>query len=140
MVKTAAISKPPLLRLVLLQMLATTLLMLAIGWYQHWEWSVLQAAMTGGLIATTTGCYFAWRAFLHPAEAIGPERMLADMFQAALLRVMLVGLALAVAFKWGDHFDKPVLLGSFIAISLFGVICNSFLLGGFEQSESNTQS
>ena len=56
------------------------------------------------------------------------------------LLALVQGLALAVAFKWGDHFDKPVLLGSFIVISLFGVICNSFLLGGFEQSESNTQS
>ena len=144
MVKTAAISKPSLLRLVLLLALATTLLSVAIGWQQNWAWSAVLAALLGGAIATLASAWFRWRAFLEPrangsqaakeltegltkdqAAEQEARRILASMYQAAFMRVLLVGTALALAFKLGDQLNKPVLLAVFIVISLLGVAYNS---------------
>ena len=150
MVKTAAISKPSLLRLVLLLALATTLLSVAIGWQQNWAWSAVLAALLGGAIATLASAWFRWRAFLEPRanksaalqdlaegmtmtkEQIAEQearRILASMYQAAFMRVLLVGTALALAFKLGDQLNKPVLLAVFIVISLLGVAYNSWASG-----------
>ncbi len=150
MVKTAAISKPSLLRLVLLLALATTLLSVAIGWQQNWAWSAVLAALLGGAIATLASAWFRWRAFLEPRanksaalqdlaegmtmtkEQIAEQearRILASMYQAAFMRVLLVGTALALAFKLGDQLNKPVLLAVFIVISLLGVTYNSWASG-----------
>lgn len=129
--------RPPLLRLVVLQLLATVLLSLTIGWFQHWAWSVLAATMIGGVIATVTGFYFSWRSFLHAAEDSSPQRLLADVYQAALARVLLVALALAAAFKYGDQLDKPMLLIGFIVISLVGVVATSYLLAEHKPDKPN---
>ena len=119
--------RPSLLRLVVLQLLATALLSLAIGWFQDWAWSALAATMIGGVIASITGFYFSWRSFLHAADDSSPQRLLADVYHAALVRALLVGLALAVAFKYGSQLDKPLLLLGFIVVSLVGVVATTYL-------------
>ena len=127
MVNISISSKPPLLRQVLLQLLAATLLSLTFSWYQDWAWSTLVATMIGGLIATSTGFYFGWRAFrsdLTKENEANAHHVLADVYRAALAKIMMAAMLLALAFRYGDQLDKPFLLFGFIAISLFAVVCN----------------
>lgn len=127
MVNISISSKPPLLRQVLLQLLAATLLSLAFSWYQDWAWSTLAATMIGGLIATSTGMYFSWRSFqsdLTEEDEANAHHVLADIYQAALAKIMMAAVLLALAFRYGDQLDKPFLLFGFIVTSLFAVVCN----------------
>ena len=41
--------------------------------------------------------------------------------------MLMAGVLLALAFRYGDQLDKPFLLLGFVVISLFGVVCNAFL-------------
>lgn len=127
MVKTSISSKPPLVRQVLLQLFAATLLSLAFGWYRDWAWSTVSATMLGGLIALGTGLYFNWRSFrcdLDVEDEMNPHRILADVYRAAVAKTMMAGVLLALAFKYGDQLDKPFILIGFVLISLIAVVCN----------------
>lgn len=128
MATTVVISKPPLLRLVLLQLIATTLLSLALCWYRDWAWLAWLATMIGGAIATSTWFYFAWRSFLHSAEDANPHSLLADVYQATIARVLMTGLALALVFKFADQLDKPLLLIGFVVTSVFAAICSALFI------------
>ncbi|MDG1292688.1 MAG: ATP synthase subunit I [Pseudomonadales bacterium] len=130
MVNISISSKPPLLQQVLLQLLAAALLSLAFSWYQDWAWSTLVATMVGALIATSTGFYFNWRSFqsdLTASDEATPHRVVSDVYRASMVRTLMAGVLLAMAFRYGDQLDKPFLLLGFVVISLFGVVCNAFL-------------
>ncbi len=128
MVNSAGKQKPPLLQLVFLQLIATITVSLGFGWYNDWLAQSIYGAAVGGFVAMGSLLYFNWRSFLHKTEEVSAQRLLADVYQAAIGRFMLIALALALIFRFGSHLDKLTVLLTFTLISLFGVGCTAYIV------------
>lgn len=126
----------PSSRLLVLQLLATFIVMLLVmavlelsGWSRE-VLPVLLGVMMGGFIAIMSSAYSGWRAFRANSvgvdQPLSAERILADLFQAAIGKFLVAALLLGVAFRFHDYIEPKTVLFAFVVVTVLGSLGSSF--------------
>jgi len=86
---------------------------------------VAYSAMVGGLIATVANAFFAKRVFVD-YRAQSPGLLLAQIYSAEILKLILVGALFAAAIAWIDPLSAGTLFSVFIVVHLIPSIMTLF--------------
>jgi ATP synthase protein I len=98
-------------RILLMQFLATiTLSVMLLAFDQTWFWS----ALAGGMIATLTNMYFAWRVFVKSQESAA-EKILVSYYGAEVSKIILTVMLFTAAIVM----IKPLSMITLISVYFF---------------------
>lgn len=79
--------------------------------------SAFLSFLLGGSISILAGSYFAWKLFSHtaaPARRLMPQRIVANLYIAEALKLLISAAGLAVVFAWLPVDPVAVLIGFII--------------------------
>ena len=126
--KTTVVQQaPPLIRLACWQLSLTALLSIGLIYLRQDGQASGLSALLGGLLSLMALQYVAWRAGLRGEPAGSPEQLLLGFYRAAIGRFLLLAMAFALLFRFGDSLDKLALLLVFSVVSVFGAIFSAVI-------------
>ncbi|MDG9666507.1 F0F1 ATP synthase subunit I [Hahella sp. CR1] len=106
------IKRPPVFRIVGLQLIATVLISLI-----AWRWSSVHAysALVGGLICAVPNMYFAHRAFLYQG-AQAARQIVQSIYKAEAVKLGLTAIFFGLAFKFIQPLEPASLFLAFLGV------------------------
>ncbi len=127
---SSVIAKPPLHRLILLQLLTTALL--AVLFSISGVTAAISAAL-GALVVTAGNTYFGWRAFRYNGTRYA-NKVLGSFYKAEIGKFAVMAILMAMVFKFIEPLHTVALLIGFVVTLLVGTIGAAVLL----QSKGST--
>ena len=119
-----AIKKPPVYRLIRLQIITSILIMLPAS---YWGVTAAVSAAVGGLIVVAGNGYFCWRAF-HYYGTRDAGKVLGSFYRAEIGKFILMVIMLALVFRFMAPLNTVTLLLGFVVNLLVATISAAFLL------------
>ena len=129
-VTVKVIAKPPLHRLIILQLFTTVLVA---GLASIWGLTAASSAALGALVVTAGNTYFGWRAFRYNGTRYA-NKVLGSFYKAEIGKFALMAILMAIVFKFIEPLHTVALLIGFVITLLVGTIGAAVLL----QSKNST--
>lgn len=124
MKRSTAISKPPVYRLIYLQLLTTILITLISS---GWGITAGISAGLGCLVVTAGNTYFGWRAFRYNGTRYA-NKVLGSFYKAEIGKFALMAILMAMIFKFIEPLHTVALLLGFVITLLVGTVGAAILL------------
>lgn len=120
----------PVLRLAIAQVLVTLVIVLILTWFRDWYVVSAGSALLGCLFVFIVGNWFLWRTAKHQpeTEVIQAEVTLLNVYGAEFSKLLLAGVLLGLAFKYGEGLDKLALIVAFCLSWLVNSIVTAMIV------------